>query len=179
MPGNRPLRPGEQPPLAGPKAGGKGGNNRSNRNPNGGNNRPNRNRGRGGNPATSTTTTAGFDYTGVANDPGAWLQGELQKIGYDPFGGGDFNAFLNSTVVDPFTEGWATYQTANTGQNVTVGDYIGSLGWGANPYQSGQAPDMGRFMDYLNQHIARYSPRARGVYDPGKDRGGTRWSVYV
>lgn len=174
---NRPLRPGEQPAMTGPKAGNKGGGNRNRPN-----NRPNnRNRGGGGGGGGGVgtdVTTAGFDFSGIASDPSAWLQGELQKVGYDPFGEGQYNAFLNSGIVDPFAAGWETYKTTNTGQNVTIGDYIGSLGWGT-PAQPNAAPDMSLFKQYLDAQIARYSPQQRGIYNTGKDRTGSRWSVYV
>lgn len=175
---NRPLRPGEQPPLAGPNAGNKGGNNR-NRNNGGGNNR-NRNRGGGGGAGTDTTT-AGFDFSGIAADPGAWLQGELQKVGYDPLGQGQYNAFLNSITAEPFAAGWDTYQTNNANQDVNIGSYIGTQGWGApqaNP-DPNAAPDMSLFKQWLDAQISRYSPQQRGIYNTGKDRGGTRWSVYI
>lgn len=210
MAGNRPLRPGEQPPLAGSPGGG-GGQQKKKRRPNAGGGGGDGKQvlpgiplvgGGGGGGATQK----GFDFSGIAADPGAWLRGQMTQAGFDVNAVGPYATFLNSAVIDPFVAGWDTYQTTNTGRNVTIGDYIASQGWGTpqptnghlagldapgRPYTrpSGRpsrrgdggptAPNMAGFWDYVNAVIARYSPQARGVYDSGKDRGGTRWSVYV
>jgi hypothetical protein len=102
----------------------------------------------------------------AASDPGAWMMGKMRAAGINLSGKDDaFNGYLNDQIVSPFTQRWAEYQAAVP--DAGFGNFVTHH---RQPWGDINSPTWNA---YLQQQLSQYTP-----YSAGKERGGTRWSVY-